>query len=120
MAKFAKKEKESKGAILSDPEVRKKFKSALATVTHYLQQIDDHKEGMAETVAELAGEYGLDKKTVNKLAKTMYNHNYGSIQEENRHFETLYELVIEGKLRDPDASVDPLDRAIDKELDEQE
>lgn len=118
MAKFAKKEKESKGNILADPEIRKKFKSALATVTHYLQQIDDHKEGMAESVAELASEYGLDKKTVRKLAVTMYKHNYGSLQEENRHFETLYELIIEGQLRDPDANLDPLDRAIDEAVDE--
>lgn len=116
MAKFAKKEKESKGNILADPDVRKKFKSALATVTHYFQQIDDHKEGMSETIAALSSEYGLDKKTVRKLASTMYKHNYGSLQEENRHFETLYELIIEGQLRDDSAS-DPLDREID-ELDD--
>lgn len=118
MAKFAKKEKESKGNVLADPEVRKKFKSALAIVTNYLQQIDDIKEGMTETIAELSSEYGLDKKTVKKIASTMYNHNYGSLQEENRHFETLYELIVEGQLRDPDGNInsDPLDRAIDKEL----
>lgn len=113
MPKFAKKEKESKGNVLADPEIRKKFKSGLATVTHYMQQIDDIKDGMGESVAALASEYGLDKKTVNKLAKTMYNCNYGSLQEENRHFETLYELIIEGQLRDPDAVKDPLDREID-------
>jgi hypothetical protein len=114
MAKFAKQEKqskESKGNILADPEMRKKFKSALATVTHYLQQIDDQKEGMKETIGDLSGEYGLDKKTIRRLAVTMYKHNYGSLQEENRHFETLYETIIEGKLRDPDdvGSSDPLD-----------
>jgi hypothetical protein len=113
MAKFAKKEKtpkESKGNIMADPEIRKKFKSALATVTHYFQQADDAKEGASETVADLAAEYGVDKKLVRKLAVVMYKHNYGSLQEENRHFETLYETVIEGKLRDPDSgSSDPLD-----------
>lgn len=115
MAKFAKKEKqqkESKGNILADPDMRKKFKSQLATVTHYLQQIDDQKEGMKETIGDLSAEYGLDKKTVRKLAVTMYKHNYGSLQEENRHFETLYETIIEGKLRDPDdvgGNADPLD-----------
>lgn len=113
MAKFAKKEKESKGNILADPEVRKKFKSALSTVTHYFQQIDDHKEGMAETIASLSQEYGMDKKTIRRIASTMYKCNYGSLQEENRHFETLYELIVEGQLRDPDASNDPLDRSDD-------
>jgi hypothetical protein len=111
MAKFAKKEKESKGNVLADPEIRKKFKSSLASVTHYFQQIDDLKEGCKETVADLSAEYGLDKKTVRKLAVVMYKHNYGSLQEENRHFEQLYEIIIEGKLRDPDEVLgDPLDR----------
>jgi len=110
MAKFAKKEKESKGNLLADPEIRKKFKSALATVTHYFQQIDDIKEGMSETIAALSAEYGVDKKLVRKIAATMYKHNYGSLLEENRHFETLYETIVEGGLRDPDASSDPLDK----------
>jgi hypothetical protein len=114
MAKFAKKEKQpkdSKGNVLADPEVRKKFKSSLATITHYFDQIDKQKEGVKETIADLSAEYGLDKKTIRKLAVTMYKHNYGSLQEENRHFEILYETVIEGKLRDPDdvGSKDPLD-----------
>lgn len=118
MAKFQKKEKqpkESKGNILADPEIRKKFKSALATVTHYFQQADDAREGAKETVADLAAEYGVDKKLVRKLAVTMYKHNYGSLQEENRHFEVMYETVIEGRLRDPDdVGGDPLDKPDDQ------
>lgn len=115
MAKYQKKEKTeqeaSKGKnILNSPEERKKFKSALATVTQYFQQVDDIKEGCSETIADLSAEYGLDKKTIRKLATTMYKHNYGTLQEENRHFEILYETVIEGKLR---AEFDPLQAAVD-------
>jgi hypothetical protein len=114
MAKFQKKEVEaSKGKnILNNAEERKKFKSALATATQYFQQIDDLKEGVSETIADLSGEYGLEKKVIRKLVTTMYKHNYGSLQEENRHFEILYETVIEGKLRD-DKSADPLEAALD-------
>jgi hypothetical protein len=116
MAKFAKKEKESKGNVLADPEVRKKFKSALATITHYFQQADDAKEGAKESVADIAVEYGVDKKLVRKLATVMYKHNYGDLQEENHHFEILYETVIEGKLRDADQiGGDPLDAPVDDE-----
>lgn len=118
---FKKKEKQqaNKGAnILNNPEERKKFKSALATVTHYLQQVDDTKEGMKETVEALSADYGLDKKIINKLARTMYKHNYGSLQEENRHFEMLYELLVEGKLRGDEATADdPLDAAIQEAVD---
>jgi hypothetical protein len=112
MAKFEKKEKESKGNIMADPEIRKKFKTALAIVTNYFDQIDKIKDGCRETIAALSQEYGLDKKTVRKIATVMYKHNYGSLQEENRHFEVLYETVVEGKLRDPDATLspDPLDK----------
>lgn len=93
--------------ILNSPEERKKFKSALATITHYFRQVDDANEGAKETIADLSAEYGLDKKVIRKMAKTMYNHNYGSMQEENRHFESLYEIIIEGKLRE-----DPVDDMI--------
>lgn len=98
--------------ILNDEAERKKFKTALATVTHYFQQIDDQKEGVKETIDDLSTQYGLDKKTIRKLALTMYRHSYGSLLEENRHFEALYESIIEGKLRDdvePEVN-DPLDK----------
>lgn len=103
-------EKENKN-VLQDPEMRKKFKSMLVVLTTHMSSIDTHKDSIKETVAATASEYGLDKKTVRKMASTMYKHNYGSLQEENRHFEILYETVVEGKLRDADGSEspDPLD-----------
>lgn len=103
-------EKESKN-VLQDPEMRKKFKQLLVVITTDMSLIDQRKEGIKETIAGASAEYGLDKKTVRKMAATMYKHNYGSLQEENRHFEVLYETIVEGKLRDPDGaeSPDPLD-----------
>lgn len=102
----------TKGAnALNSVEERKKFKTALATITHYFQQVDDLKEGEKETIADLSAQYGLDKKTIRKMAVTMYKSNYGSLLEENRAFEALYEQVCEGKLRgESDSSdADPLD-----------
>jgi hypothetical protein len=97
----------SKGAnILNSDDERKKFKSALSAITHQFQLIDDQKESIKENVAELSDMYGLDKKTVRKIATTMYKHNYADVLEENRHFEELYETIVENKLRD---SSDPLD-----------
>ena len=120
MVKFAAKTKEeTKGnGALRDPEIRKKFKSALATITHYFQQIDDQKEGVKETIADMAVEYGLDKKIIRKLAVILYKHDYATRLEEEQHFQALYEMIIEGKLRDPAGSGDPLDRAIDEAIDE--
>lgn len=119
---FKKKEtpQASKGAnILNSPDERKKFKSMLAVLTKHMEGIDTHRESIKETVTDMSAEYGLDKKVINKIAKTMYKHNYGSLQEENRHFEILYETVVEGKLREDDPAADPLDAAIAQAIDEQ-
>jgi len=114
---MAKKELEaSKGKnILNDPDERKKFKSSLSAITHQFQLIDDQKESIKEQVAELSAMYGLDKKIIRKLAATMYKHSYTDVLEENRHFEILYETVIEGRLRDAN---DPLDDEDDLEPDD--
>lgn len=111
MAKFEKKEKESKGNIMADPEQRKKFKAMLVIITEHMKNIDTHKDSIKETVADTSQTYGIEKKDVSRMAKTMYKSNYGTLLEENRHFETLYETIVEGKLRDPDAHLnkDPLD-----------
>lgn len=90
--------KTSKKVTLNDPAERKKFKTGLATITHHFQAIDDQKEAIKEIIEELSESSGLDKKTVRKLAVTMFKHNYASLQEENRHFEQLYEIVVEGRL----------------------
>jgi predicted DsbA family dithiol-disulfide isomerase len=102
---YQKKEKSPREAsrgsnALQSPDERQKFKSSLAIITKYLQQVDDIKEGMTETIADISAEYGLDKKVIRKLATTMYNHSYNTLLEENNHFSQLYEQVVEGRLRD--------------------
>lgn len=106
----------NKGNILNDPEKRKRFKTALITITHYLQAIDDQKESIKETVESISEEYGVDKKLVRKLANVMHKHNYSSLQAENRHFELLYETLIEGKLNV--TIPDPLDNDNENNKDE--
>lgn len=108
----------SKGAnILNDADERKKFKSSLSAITHQYQLIDDQKESIKEQIAELSDMYGLDKKIIRKMSVTMYKHSYADVLEENRHFEALYEQIVEGRLRD---SADPLDSMIDEELEPDE
>ena len=104
---MAKLEASKGGNVLANPQERQKFKSALASTTHYFEIIDQQKEGIKESVAEISQQYGLDKKLVRKLIVTMYKHNYASIQEENEHFATLYETIIEGRLS---LVSDPLDK----------
>lgn len=100
MAKTKKNDTAQQGNILNSLEAKKKFKQSLSTLTHYFQQQDDIREGLRDSIADIASEYGVEKKMVRKMAKTMYKHEYGSVLEENRQFETLYESVVEGKFVD--------------------
>lgn len=90
---------------MSDPEVRKRFKSAIATSTHYLRQMDDIRDGLKDAIADIASEYGVDKKIVRKMARTMYKADYSDLLEETRQFEEMYELVVEGQLRTADGQL---------------
>lgn len=99
--------KAAKGvSALNDVNERKRLKTGLATITHHLEQIDVQKESIKEAIDGISENSGLDKKTIRRLANTMYKHNYQSLLEENRHFESLYEIVVEGRLL---SNKDPLD-----------
>lgn len=88
--------------VVNNADEVKKFKTTLSTITHYFRQADDAREAVKETIADLSANTGIDKKTIKKLASTMYKHNYASLQEENHHFELLYETLVEGKkIADP-------------------
>lgn len=113
MAKFKKQTlpatttgKPNSAKTLADPVERKKFKTSLAAITQHFQLIDDQKEAIKEIIEELNDSTGIEKKTIRKLAVTMFKHNYTTLQEENEHFSDLYETVIEGRLLN---APDPLD-----------
>ena len=83
--------------IPSSPNDRLKLKQMLVEMTHCLQRADDEKESMKEISADASEHFNLPKKIINKLAKTMYKHNYADLQSENEDFELLYETLVEGK-----------------------
>jgi hypothetical protein len=104
MAYQKKAKKEENSNIITNPEDLKKFKQVLVTITHYLQLMDDNKNAISETIKEASEDFGIDKKYIRKLARVMFKCNYADIQEENQHFEFLYEAMIGGKL----IATDPL------------
>ncbi len=106
---MARKPKEENVNIITNPEELAKFKQVLVVITRDFQIIDDRKEAIKETVAEASTIYSIDKKLINKLAKTLYNSNYDSIQEENEHFSLLYETLISSKQK----TTDPLDEDLE-------
>lgn len=103
---------ESTKNVMADPVERKNFKIGLNTITAYMQIASDNKSAITETVGFLADKYGLDKKIVRKMASTLYKRNYSDVQEENQHFEELYETIVEGASQ---VVADPLDDIEDDE-----
>lgn len=76
---------------------RIKLKQNLVEMTKLMQMSDDNRKALKD-IADAAQEaFGIKKKFVMKLAKTMYKHNYADLQSENEHFEILYESLVEGK-----------------------
>jgi len=78
-------------------EDRKKMKTMLSEMTHCMQRADDEKESMKDIASEIFRQYAIPKKTINKLAKTMFKSNYADLQAENEDFELLYETLVEMK-----------------------
>lgn len=98
--------------VVNDTDERKKFKTVLVAITKHMQSIEDAREAIKEAVADASGTTGIDKKQIKKLAATMFKHNYASLQEENRHFELLYETLVEGRLPAPDEDEDEVEEKL--------
>jgi len=75
----------------------KELKPRIVTMTNILQEIDNKREELKEAAEAIEDEFNIKKKLINKIARTMYKHNYADIQSENEHFEFLYEAIAEGR-----------------------
>lgn len=76
---------------------RAELKTLLVEMTKLFQMNDDNKEALKDIASAAEEKFGIKKKLVGKLARTMYKHNYADLQSENEHFSFLYESLIEGK-----------------------
>lgn len=84
--------------VPSSPSDRQKLKNLLVEVTNCLARIDGEKEAMKEIISTGEENFGVKKKIITKLARTMYKRNYSDLQAENDDFESLYEILVEGKI----------------------
>jgi len=82
-------------SIVVSTEDRKALKAMIVEMTNSLERIDGEKEHMKD-IAEIAEDkFAIKKKFINKMARTMFKHNYADLQSENESFELLYESVVE-------------------------
>lgn len=88
--------------IPSSPSDRQKLKMMISEITHCMSRIDLEKGSKSDIVNTIHEEFDLPKKFINKLASTMYKHNYDDLQAENSDFEMLYESIIGGSSSNDD------------------
>ncbi len=81
----------------TDPAKLSQLKAMIGEITHCFQRIDSEREQIKDIVAAASETFGIKKPMVNKIAKTMYKHNYADVQAEHEEFEQLYESVVESK-----------------------
>ncbi len=74
-------------------EERRKLKAMIVEMTNAQARMDSEREHLKEIASVASDEFGIQKKVINKVAKTMYKNNYADLQAENEHFEFLYETI---------------------------
>lgn len=79
----------------TNPKDLQALKAMISEMTHCYSRIDGEKEQCKEIADAAAEKFGLQKKMINKIARTMYKRNYQSLQQENEEFEQLYESIAD-------------------------
>lgn len=79
--------------VPSDPKKLQQLKQMIVEMTHSLQRIDSEREQFKDIATEASEQFGIQKKLINKMARTMYKRDFATLQQENEEFETLYESV---------------------------
>lgn len=82
-------------SVPSSKEDRRKLKAMIVEMTNALLRVDSERELLKEICSAASEEFGIQKKTINKLARTLYKNNYADLQSENEHFEFLYEALVD-------------------------
>ena len=83
--------------VPTSPKDIQALKIMISEMTYCLEKIDAQRDQAKAIAASAAEKFDIAKKTVNKMARTMYKASYADLCAENEHFEHLYESVIEGK-----------------------
>lgn len=82
---------------ISNPADRKKIRDALQEISNSMTRIDAEKDFIKDAVADIADNFKLSKKTVNKLARVYHKQSFNVEVEQYQEFENLYEEVVELK-----------------------
>ena len=82
---------------VSNPTDKKRIKNALFEISNCMTRIGAEKDLIKDIVNDLADDFELSKKQVNKIARAYHKQNYSQQVAESEEFQELYESLIEIK-----------------------
>lgn len=80
---------------ISSPADRLKIKKMLAECSDSFTRMAAERDLIKETIGEMADEFKLPKRTLNKMAKTFYKQSFFKDSADHEDFETLYQTIVE-------------------------
>lgn len=82
--------------IPSSPADRKKIRQLLDQISNIMSKIEFENETKKELVSAISKDFGIPKKHVNRMARTLHKRNYHEVQAEGEEFELLFESIVNG------------------------
>jgi len=83
--------------IPSSPQDQKRLGDMIQEMSLALQAIDDKRNFINDVAKAIEDEFQLKAKHSRKLAATVHKHNYAEVEAEMDLFQSLYEILIEGR-----------------------
>lgn len=80
---------------ISSPTDREKIKKNLDELSNSYTRIAAERDLIKEMISEMADEFELPKRTLNKMAKTYYKQSFLKEQQDQEDFESLYTTIVE-------------------------
>lgn len=85
---------ESESKPISNPEDKRKIKSALSDASDSLYRISAERENIKEIINSVSKDYNIPKKIVSKMVRTFHKESYDKERAEADDFETYYESIV--------------------------
>lgn len=76
---------------------KKKIKDALFEISGSYSRIEAERDLIKDIVQNLADDFELSKKQVNKIARAYHKNNYNQQVAESEEFQELYESLLESE-----------------------
>ena len=82
---------------VTNPADKKKIKDALFEISGSYSRIEAERDLIKDIVQNLADDFELSKKQVNKIARAYHKNNYNQQVAESEEFQELYESLLESE-----------------------